>query len=646
MKAIIKQLACIGLSATIMYSSAMLVFAAEEQPIIPNHNAKTQVSANVDSSAVVWLPTSVVLSGKANEQHKYTAEYGVRVEGNIAGNEKIKIVPDESVVLKQEGKEDITATITQEKQEFTYSDLKAGATSTSTGTITANSLSAGSWNGSFNFNVTFTNTEKELGKKIKSWDISKDRSNGDDVWLTYYDPSQIQTKVNKRKTRTSIVDKYENGTVVISGTGEMEEDISQKYFYDYEKLVSDHINKLKEQFPNCEFYPLGTGISTTDKFVYQGIKDVYNQKIKLLPDNPTFEDYKKVFGNIVFYKLGDWNTYSTYGNYFTFAGFRLSEQDSGISNANPVDIYSNNGNISGNMPLPECFTNGVSISNELMDKTDKLIYKKFNAKKVIIKDGVTNISEGAFRNMNELTDIDIAPSIKQIYNGCFDNTSIKELHITGKVDNFNLSFMPKLKKLVFENVKNTSNDSVIYLPISKENVDNIYIPDYCGLLYFNDNNINNISIPCSTNQGFETGLRCNINTLSIRPAESNEIKGNYNGNLIWSYLSHNFDTNNSIIQNIVLEEGITKLCNNSFYNYINKEIKLPKTTTELEEYVFSGNRLETIYIPANVKKVGNNVFDDCNKLKTIYCENEIVAQLFRDKGYSDKIVVDSSLFNY
>lgn len=134
--------------------------------------------------------------------------------------------------------------------------------------------------------------------------------------------------------------------------------------------------------------------------------------------------------------------------------------------------------------------------------------------------------------------------------------------------------------------------------------------------------------------------------MSIRPAESNEIKSDYNGNSIWSYLSHNFDTNNSIIQNIVLEEGITKLCNNSFYNYINKEIKLPKTTTELEEYVFSGNRLETIYIPANVKKVGNNVFDDCNKLKTIYCENETVAQLFRDKGYSDKIVVDSSLFNY
>lgn len=433
---------------------------------------------------------------------------------------------------------------------------------------------------------------------------------------------------------------------MISGTGEMEEDISQKYFYDYEKLVSDHINKLKEQFPNCEFYPLGNGIPSTDKFDYQGIKDVYNQKIKLLPDNPTFEDYKKVFGNIVFYKLGAWAIGVTYGNYFTFAGFRLSEQDSGISNTNPVNIYSSNGNISGNEPLPECFTNGVSISNELMDKTDKLIYKKFNAKKVIIKDGVTNISEGAFRNMNELTNIDIAPSVKRINGGCFTNTSIKELHITGKVEFFGGGSMPKLEKLVFEDVKDTSANGVIWLPSSTKTIDTVYIPNYCGAVSFCDNNINNISIPCSVNQSIDNGLRCNINTLSIRPAESNEIKSDYNGNSIWSYLTHNFDTNNSIIQNIVLEEGITKLCNNSFYNYINKEIKLPKTTTELEEYVFSGNRLETIYIPANVKKVGNNVFDDCNKLKTIYCENEIVAQLFRDKGYSDKIVVDSSLFNY
>ena len=72
-------------------------------------------------------------------------------------NTKLSIVPDESVLLKQQGKENITATITQEKQEFTYSDLKDGATSTSTGNVIANSLSAGSWNGSFNFTVSLKN---------------------------------------------------------------------------------------------------------------------------------------------------------------------------------------------------------------------------------------------------------------------------------------------------------------------------------------------------------------------------------------------------------------------------------------------------------------------------------------------------------
>ena len=110
----------------------------------------------IDGDIIVWLPTSLVLNG-TNKANEYTAEYGVRVKGNIAGNEVVSIVPDESVLLKQQGKENITATITQEKQEFTYSDLKAGATSTSTGTITANSLSAGSWNGSFNFTVSLKN---------------------------------------------------------------------------------------------------------------------------------------------------------------------------------------------------------------------------------------------------------------------------------------------------------------------------------------------------------------------------------------------------------------------------------------------------------------------------------------------------------
>ncbi len=110
----------------------------------------------IDGDIIVWLPTSLVLNG-TNKANEYTAEYGVRVKGNIAGNEVVSIVPDESVLLKQQGKENITATITQEKQEFTYSDLKDGATSTSTGNVIANSLSAGSWNGSFNFTVSLKN---------------------------------------------------------------------------------------------------------------------------------------------------------------------------------------------------------------------------------------------------------------------------------------------------------------------------------------------------------------------------------------------------------------------------------------------------------------------------------------------------------
>lgn len=110
----------------------------------------------IEGDIIVWLPTSLVLNG-TSKLNEYKAEYGVKVKGNIAGNELVSVIPDKNVSLRQQGKEDVTASIAQEKQEFTYSDLKDGATSTSTGTVTANSLSAGSWNGAFNFTVSLKN---------------------------------------------------------------------------------------------------------------------------------------------------------------------------------------------------------------------------------------------------------------------------------------------------------------------------------------------------------------------------------------------------------------------------------------------------------------------------------------------------------
>ena len=481
MKKNTSKILCAGLSAAMICSSAIPAFAAEEQEITPDHNAKTQVSANIDSSAVVWLPTSVVLSGKANAQHKYTAEYGVRVQGNIAGEEKITIIPDESVVLKQQGKENVTATITQEKQEFTYSDLKDGATSTSTGTITANSLSAGSWNGSFNFTVSVTSPEKEFGPKIQSWDISKDRSQGDDVWMTYYNTPNESAKF--RRSISVEPDKYEDGTVLITGTGEMEDNIAAKYFCDNEKLFNSAIEYLGQQFPDYEFYN------------WDDHEKVIEEKVK---QYPTLESLNQAMEKVLFYEhkstIKTENEDKAYLAYTAFSGYRINQIP---DNYTYIDYsHGENGEATSSAPAP--IKAIISKSKTWIDE-NRIQYIKFNPKKIVIKNEVENISVNAFSNLKSLENIQIGEGVKSIGTMAFSYTSITDLYIPSNVSGemvMTCAFSGKLKNVIF-----APDCKVTMLgDFTSEVIENLVLPNNIQQFGTYAGKIKNLTVPCQTLQ--------------------------------------------------------------------------------------------------------------------------------------------------
>lgn len=106
----------------------------------------------VEGDIIVWLPTEVTLEKQESGEYKCTVP--VKVQGNIAGNEKVSVVPDSTVTLTQPGKADVTGTVTQLKTEFTYSDLKDGAIAQTTTDISATELSAGEWTGSYSYAVS------------------------------------------------------------------------------------------------------------------------------------------------------------------------------------------------------------------------------------------------------------------------------------------------------------------------------------------------------------------------------------------------------------------------------------------------------------------------------------------------------------
>ena len=89
-----------------------------------------------------------------------TAVYKVGVKGDISATQRVTISAPSSFVLT-DGTRNVTATITQDKKTWVYSDLVGSnlvdGYSMGTGTIKY-TIPAGSFSGAFNFNIAITNS--------------------------------------------------------------------------------------------------------------------------------------------------------------------------------------------------------------------------------------------------------------------------------------------------------------------------------------------------------------------------------------------------------------------------------------------------------------------------------------------------------
>lgn len=114
-------------------------------------NAETEVYLTVDESELlVSVPTTIIIDGEPNEAGEYTADYSVGVKGDISGTKTVTVMPEnDTVALKQVGKDNKEASVLQAQTDFTQTDFRDETVTT--GHLSAQSLTAGSWNGTFDF---------------------------------------------------------------------------------------------------------------------------------------------------------------------------------------------------------------------------------------------------------------------------------------------------------------------------------------------------------------------------------------------------------------------------------------------------------------------------------------------------------------
>ena len=132
-----------------------------------DYSTATNVYAVIGSTYQVTIPKTIVLKGNKNTAS--TATYKVDVDGDIAGNQYVKVQPDATFAMKQAGKADVTATVEQELVKYRASNYSVAtvtgetkmdvdnddviADGEGTGTVSA-TLTAGRWAGTFNFDIS------------------------------------------------------------------------------------------------------------------------------------------------------------------------------------------------------------------------------------------------------------------------------------------------------------------------------------------------------------------------------------------------------------------------------------------------------------------------------------------------------------
>jgi len=114
------------------------------------------VTATQHTTYTAKVPAILIVDGAFKPNGTNNFSFQVSVEGNLAGDALVKLQPDNSFTLSSYGKEDIPASISQEKTKFTYADgVRIDNPVVSSGTGKVQNMTAGLWYGTWNYNIRF-----------------------------------------------------------------------------------------------------------------------------------------------------------------------------------------------------------------------------------------------------------------------------------------------------------------------------------------------------------------------------------------------------------------------------------------------------------------------------------------------------------
>ncbi len=256
----------------------------------------------------------------------------------------------------------------------------------------------------------------------------------------------------------------------------------------------------------------------------------------------------------------------------------------------------------------KCFNGTVTISGT-GEMTEKPTWwgEPYEAKKLVIEEGVTGVCDFAFQNLRNITSVYIPTSVSHIGNNAFDNCKkLSAVYITDLVAWCNIDFESRRANPMYYAGSLYLNGELLE--------GEVVIPSGAHRISvgaFQSSDITSVVIPFGVTEIGDYAFGFNPNLTSVTIPESVVTIGES---------AFNFCRG---LTEVTIPDSVTTIGKQAFGScYLLKKATLSKNLTEIGEYAFYFcDALEEINIPGSVKTIGEHAFYSCESLTdVVFCE--------------------------